>query len=354
MRRFAKLIMLLAALSLAVAGCGGGAAKDAAGDGTGPSEPGSGTGAGQLAHVNLTEVVRSLFYTPEYVALSKGFFKEEGLDVELTTAGGSDKGATQLLSGQADIALVGPETGLYIMARGTDKPLRLFAELTATDGSLLVCKGEKRADFQWTDLKGKTVIGNRPGSSPEMVLETILRQNGLEPGKDVTVVTNIANAAVPGAFKDGDYDCAEMWEPVPEMFEANGWGYVAASPGEAIGRLPYTAFLARQDMIDAHPDTIQRFTNAVYRALKWTYTAPVEEVAAAVAPFFPDTPAELLQKSIQRYRDLKIWTDDLSVTRDQMERYEQILMDGGQLQAHVAYDDYVITTFWEKAKQAGE
>ncbi|MBE3589792.1 MAG: ABC transporter substrate-binding protein [Firmicutes bacterium] len=350
MRRWTKLLASLAVLALTAAACG---TPQPASKAPAAGSEAAGSGAGPLVTVNLAEVVRSLFYTPQYVALSKGYFKEEGLDVHLTTAGGSDKGATQLLSGQADIALVGPETGLYILARGTDKPLRLFAELTATDGSLLVCKGEKH-DFQWAELKGKTIIGNRPGSSPEMVLETILKQHGLVPGKDVTVVTNIANAAVPGAFKDGNYDCAEMWEPVPEMFEANGWGYIAASPGEAIGRLPYTAFLARQDTIDQHPEMIQRFTNAVYKALRWTYSAPVDEVAAAVAPFFPDTPLDLVKKSIQRYRDLKIWTDDLSVTRDQLERYETILMDGGQLQAHVAYDDYVIPRFWEKAKESGQ
>ena len=101
----------------------------------------------KLEKVRVAEVTRSIFYAPEYVALAKGFFKAEGLDVQLTTTWGGDKTMTALLSGGTDIALVGSETSIYVYAQGSNDPVINFAQLTQTDGTFLVVQKENRSFF---------------------------------------------------------------------------------------------------------------------------------------------------------------------------------------------------------------
>ena len=153
-----------------------------------------------LRKVTLNEVTRSVFYAPLYVACSKGFFAEEGLEVDIVTGGGSDASMTALLSGEADAALMGPETGIYVTNQGkADHPM-IIAQLTKRDGSFLM--GRKPVtDFDWEALRGASIIGGRPGGMPYMTLLYVLRQHGLEPGVDVEVISNIQFNLMGGAFE---------------------------------------------------------------------------------------------------------------------------------------------------------
>jgi NitT/TauT family transport system substrate-binding protein len=103
--------------------------------------------------IRVGEVTRSIFYAPEYVALAKGFFQEEGLDVDLSTIAGGDKVMATLLSGGIDVALVGSETSIYVYQQGADDPVINFAQLTQTDGTFLVSR-KPIEKFSWSLLKG--------------------------------------------------------------------------------------------------------------------------------------------------------------------------------------------------------
>ena len=94
--------------------------------------------AQELERVTFTEVVRSVFYAPQYVALELGFFADEGLDVRMETAWGADKGAAALISGSVDIGFFGPEAAIYIYQQGSPETIVVFAQLTARDGSFFM------------------------------------------------------------------------------------------------------------------------------------------------------------------------------------------------------------------------
>ena len=143
-------------------------------------------------------------------------FRDEGFDIELSTAFGADKGAAALISGSVDIGFFGPEAAVYIYLQGARDYLVAFAQLTAMDGSFLMAR-EPTDNFQWTDLKGKVVVGARPGGVPQMMLEWIIRQHGMDPYEDMTMITNLAFEAAPGAFHAGlgDY-IAQFSQPVPD------------------------------------------------------------------------------------------------------------------------------------------
>lgn len=185
-----------------------------------------------LTPVRLNEVVHSVFYAPQYVAQELGFFEEEGLDVTVSVGNGADKSMTALLSDSADIALLGIEAGLYVHNEGKENHPMVFAQLTQRAGNFLVSR-EKEPDFTWSDLKGKSVIGGRLGGMPELVLEYVLKENGLTIGEDVEVINNIDFTSTAGAFTGNVGDYTVEFEPVATTLEQGGSGYIVASLGEA-------------------------------------------------------------------------------------------------------------------------
>lgn len=154
------------------------------------------------AHVVLNEVAHSIFYAPMYVAIEEGYFKDQGIDLELVTGYGADKTMTAVLSGEADIGFAGAESTIYTYQEGATDVIKNFAQLTQRAGNFLVAR-EKTDDFSWDDLKGKDVIGGRKGGMPQMVFEFILKENGIDPAKDVNIDQSIDFGSTAAAFSGG-------------------------------------------------------------------------------------------------------------------------------------------------------
>jgi NitT/TauT family transport system substrate-binding protein len=309
--------------------------------------------AQQLKKVKYAEVVRTIFYLPKYVALAKDYFKEEGLEIDMMTAVGGDRGTALLISGQADIVLQGPETLVFIENSESPDKVKMFSAITSTDGLFLMSR-EKVAPgaFKWDMLKGKRVMGWRPGSTPALFFEHVMRKNGVDPKKDIEHITNIAIPARMGAWQAKQADFAIFTEPDPSRMEAEGIGFIVASIGKEAGPADYTGFIARDSYIQKNPDIVQAFTNAIYKGQLWSKTADPLEAAKLVAGFFPGVTPELLASAVKRYRDLGIYKFDPVTTPDALNRLQDIMVEGEVLKADkkVKYERVVLTTFAEKAK----
>ncbi|MDR7870414.1 MAG: ABC transporter substrate-binding protein [Tissierellaceae bacterium] len=298
--------------------------------------------------INLMEVTHSLFYTPQYVALTQGFFEEEGLDVTLINGGGADKVMTAMLSGEAEIGFMGPEASVYVYNEGRDNYAINFAQLTQRDGSFLVGR-EKDDNFTFDKLKGKTVLGGRKGGMPEMTLEYVIKSYGLVLDEDVVVRTDIQFNALAGAFISGEGDYVSLFEPVAASLEKEGIGYVVASIGEEAGYIPYTCYSATKEYIEKNPEVIQKFTNALYKGMVWVQNHSLEEIAEAVKPQFPDTEDDVLITLIDRYRNQDSWKPDLIITEEGLNFMMDIMETAGELDKRADYEKIVTTEFAKKA-----
>jgi NitT/TauT family transport system substrate-binding protein len=301
----------------------------------------------------LNEVTHSVFYAPMYAAISLGYFKEEGVEIELVNGGGADKSMTALLSGQADIGLMGPEAAIYVFNEGRENSAMVIGQLTKRDGSFLVGR-EPDEDFKWTDVAGKTIIGGRKGGVPEMTLEYVLRKNGLEPGVDVTVDTSIQFDLMGGAFEGGVGDYVTLFEPTASMFEKEGKGYILAAVGQESGEVPYTAFQTTKSYIKENPDIIRRFLKAIYRGQQWVQKASDKELAEAIVDFFPDTSIEALMMVAKSYREIDAWMDTPVMKKGAFDRLQEIIIQAGVLTEKVDFENVVDNSFAEEiVKMAG-
>ncbi|MFW6016055.1 MAG: ABC transporter substrate-binding protein [bacterium] len=301
-----------------------------------------------LQDIQLIEVVHSIFYAPQYVAINEKFFENEGLNVNLTTAWGGDKAAASLLAGSGDIALIGPEPTIYIYNQGSENYIINFAQLTNTAGSFLVAR-KPMPEFTWEDVIGKEIIGNRPGGAPQMVLEYSLKERGIIPGEDVDVITNLDFTANAGAFVGGMGDFVQLFEPAASKLEAEGEGYVVGSFGEAGGNIPYTVYMAKVNYIEENPEVVQKFTNAIYKAQLWMKNHTVEQIAESIHKDFSDTDMELLKKVIKRYKDQGTWDKNPIIEKEIFEHYEDIIIMAGELEEKIDFDVVVNTDFAENA-----
>ena len=302
----------------------------------------------KTVEVTLNEVAHSIFYAPMYVAIENGYFEEEGIQLDLVTGFGADKTMTALLSGEADIGFMGPETTVYTYNQGASDVVVNFAQLTQRAGNFLVAREEIK-DFKWEDLKGKDVLGGRAGGMPEMVFEYILKQNNIDPAKDLKIDQSIDFGSTAAAFSGGQGDFSVEFEPGATALETEGAGYVVASLGVDSGYVPYTAFSAKQSFINENPEVIQQFTNALQKGMDYVNSHSAEEIAKVIEPQFKDTDLKTITTIVDRYAQQDTWKTDLIFEESSYKLLLDILDEAGELSGSPAYKDLVTTEFAEKA-----
>ena len=293
----------------------------------------------------------TIFYAPQYVAIEEGYFKDEGLDLTLVTGFGADKTMTAVISGEADIGFMGAEASIYAYQEGATDPAVNFAQLTQRAGNFLVAR-EEMPDFKWEDLKGKKVLGGRKGGMPEMVFEYILRKNGLDPQKDLTIDQSIDFGSTAAAFTgDVSADFTVEFEPSATALEKEGAGYVVASLGVDSGYVPYTSYSAKTSYMEKNPEIIQKFTNALQKGMEYIQSHTPEEIAKVIAPQFAETDLDTVTAIVKRYYDQDTWKSNLIFEKESFELLEDILEDSGELSERVSYEDLVTTKYAQEAAE---
>lgn len=304
----------------------------------------------ELVSITLNEVVHSIFYAPQYVTQELGFFEEEGLSVTFDIGNGANNSMTALISGSADIALLGTEAGIYVYNEGMQDYPKAFLQLTQRAGNFLISR-EAESDFVWEDLKGAELIGGRSGGMPQMILESILEEYQLVPDVDIDLITNLDFTSTAGAFTGDLGDYTIEFEPTATLLEQSGIGYIVASLGEASGSIPYTVYMASDEFMKESPELLQQFTNAIYKGQIWVAEHSAEEIASVIVPQFPDIDLETLATIIERYKEQDTWTQNPLFSEEGFERIQDIMEASGELSQRIAFEELVSLDFAKKAME---
>lgn len=307
-------------------------------------------GCGGSNVIRVNEVTHSIFYAPFYAAINLGYMEEEGIEIDLTNGGGSDQSMTALLSGSADMALLGPETAVYVVGEGAKNAPVIVGQLTKRDGSLLVGRTNE-TNFDWSNLAGKEIIGGRRGGSPAMSLQYAVEKAGNTVGtapEQCNINLDVAFNLVVGAFEAGQGDYCTMFEPTASEYVAAGKGYIVAAVGQASGEVPFTCFMAMQSYLDKNESKVEGFLRAVTRAYNYLISATDQEIIDALKPSFSTTTDEIIVSAVRNYIDFDMWKSTPVMNKADFERLQDVMQNAGELQKRINFEDVVNNTYAEK------
>lgn len=290
--------------------------------------------------LKINEVTDSFFYAPFYVAIEKGFFKEEGLEIELTNGGGSDVSMTALLSKNADIILAGPETAVYVNRQQRKDAPKIFAQLTKRDGCFLVSKNPE-PNFTWQDLENKEIIIGRKGGLPAMTFQYLVKNLGLTEGVNVNLRTDIQFNLMAPTFETSSSDYVTLFEPVATEFVKQGKGYIVASVGAQSGEIPYTSFIALDSFLKDNKTKVEKFVTAMYKALKYTQEAPAMEVAEVLVKHFKTSEVTAVAESLENYKSVDTWMTNMALPEEMFNKLIEVINNAGEDATGVSYENVV-------------
>ena len=297
-----------------------------------------------LIKVRLAEVTHSSFYSPLYIALEKGYFKEAGIDLELILTPGADKVSAAVLSGDVEIGFAGAESAIYVYKQDESDYLQLFAGLTKRDGQFIVSRKEIK-DFKLEDIYNKEILVGRSTGMPALNFLNALKKNNIDTNK-INVNTAVEFSALSGSFIGGVGEFVNLFEPNATALVKQGYGHVVASVGMLSGEVPYTAFYTRKSYVKNHKDIVKKFTDAINKGIKYTLDNDAEVVAKDIINQFPDTSVKDLAEMIKRYKEYDCWLDNPYISEGLFTNLEDFLIDFNLLDEYVPYKD-LVNNFYE-------
>jgi NitT/TauT family transport system substrate-binding protein len=302
-----------------------------------------------MEHVRFLVPFQTVFYTPHYLALARGLFAAEGLEVEQGTAVTPNGVSRALLSGEADIGVSGPIRALGVLERGEGR-LTCVAELNSRVGFFLLNRAPQ-PDFEWQRLAGRRVLVFSEAPTPRLCLEYLLERHGVSLAS-VDMAADLPGPLAVEHFLAGRADYLLQGQPVVERLLAGGRAHVAAGLAGALGHVAFSAYLVTPRFMADRPAALEAALRALYRAQLWLRGHPPEETAAAVAPMFPGEEERLLVAAIRRYLAARTWAADPVLRRPGFDTLQEILLLRGFVRRSRPYESVVDTSHAEAAIRA--
>ena len=245
-----------------------------------------------------------LYYLPLTIAERKGFFKEEGLDVQIQDFAGGARALQALVGGSVDVVTGAYEHTIRMQAKGQD--VRAVTELGRFPGITVGVKKELAGEIKSpADFKGRKIGVTAPGSSTALVAQYAMVKAGLKPS-DAAIIGIGSGASGVAAMQKGEIDVISHLDPVIAKLEADGDIVVlidtrteAGTRALFGGSNPAATLYSKKDFIDANPGTTQALVNAFMKSLKWLQTAKPQDVADTVPPEYHLGDKALYLKAVQ-------------------------------------------------------
>ncbi|MGZ9144111.1 MAG: ABC transporter substrate-binding protein [Candidatus Binatia bacterium] len=249
-----------------------------------------------------------IYYLPLTIAERKGFFKDEGLDVEIADFPGGAKALQAMVGGSVDIVSGAYEHTINMQAKG--QPIVAIALQGRYNGIVLAVSKAKAAQYKSPkDMKGWKVGVTAPGSSTHMAVQNLLVRSGLKPD-DISAIGVGASSGAVAAMKRGSIDAISNLDPVISKLEADGDVVVAVDTRTARGMKEvyggaYHAgsIYAPVEWVKKNPNTAQAVVNAMVRAVLWLKTASIDDIVATVPSEYYGADASLYKVSLHKNQE---------------------------------------------------
>jgi NitT/TauT family transport system substrate-binding protein len=292
--------------------------------------------------IRLYENLRTVSYTPFYLAEAMGRYAQFGLDVETIPSPTPSETPLGLIHGRVDVSWGGPMRVLMHHDRDPDCPLVCFGQVVGPDPFMLIGR-EPNCEFRFADLVGKRVgvMGEVP--TPWLTLQDDLGRAGIDPesidqGPERTMAQNVA------ALAAGELDVIQVMEP-----------YASTAMGEGIGHLwhrfsvrgaiAFTTFYTTRAFVDERPEACSALVETLAASIESLYAMPGSEVAERIQSWFPDTSPQHLAAAIEGYQAAGIWMRDMSIPPIHMVRLKAALLSGGLISRDVPYEEVIVDRF---------
>jgi len=288
--------------------------------------------------IRLMENFRAVFYAPYYATIALGFYKREGVDVELLTSDAPGDAVPKLIDGSIDLTWGGPMRVMKAHDKDSRSPLVNFCEVVSRDPFFLIGLCTQRP-FCLADLQHLRFAPVSEVPTPWMCLQQDLRDQGVDPRRlsrfsDRPMTRNYH------AMQAGDVDVIQAFEPFVSIAERDRAGEVLYAASTR-GPTAYTAFISTRAACATYRDEFAAMARATGRMLAWLYDNPPQELARVVERFFPELRKEVLVASLRRYRDAGLWSRETRMNPQGFARLAQSLQSGGFITGMPRYEECV-------------
>lgn len=284
--------------------------------------------------LRLGVTFHSIFYAPYFVALARGLFAREGLDLAAEMFGDGRLVLAGLERGELDVGIGGVMRSMLSYDRGAVEMPIHFARINDRDGFFLL---GRPGPFDWPDLIGRRLILFSEAPTPWYVLRGFLLERGMDPDR-ITVVPNLPAPAAAAAFRAGQAEFIEAPAHVAEELVRTGPAVILREMARELGPLPYSSYCARPAYLEQQPEAIRALVRAHVAALGWMRTASGAEIWETIRPAFPGADAEVFELAVERYRRLGVWSADATLPRASYERLAELLRRGGLISRVAPYE----------------
>jgi NitT/TauT family transport system substrate-binding protein len=300
----------------------------------------------------VTEPVHGIGYLPLYVAMQKGFFANQGLEIKTVTIESGSAPTNAVLSGQAFAFIAGPEHNAFAKLKGAE--LRLIVNVV-NRGNLYYTATKGKAPPPGIDsgsyFKGKTIAVGPYGGTPNSITRFLIKKWGLDVKNDVALL-EVTTGGLLAAVKAGNAEIAAVQEPqITQGIRANIWNEPFINFPKEHGDYTYSTLNVRLDTIQKEPDTVQKFVRAVVRGIKALHANPTE-AATIAAKEFPTMPPDDLKPTLDRSFADQLWSKDGFATREGWATALSVVRAADVLRQDVGYDEVVDMQFVETIRNS--